>query len=290
MNIDKMKYFAPVLIIIVTFAMFLEISDAGLDEDPRGKTYAAIVTGINKDPDERRSKDKAVIGIRKYLINEVRIPKEQLFVLVDKESFVQGEVILSTKVNLKQTIEKLCEIVGPKDCFLFYYVGQANVAGKTLRINLPGEDITGQELAQSLGSIKARTSVILIDCPNSGIMIEPLTGTGKIIICGCRADQPYSTRFSDFFIPALTDKSADTNSDNKISLLESFAMASKSIDELYRQQYLMKTENALLEDDGDGIASQNPWRFEIDNHDGAISSQIYLDLSAFGLTEDKNDE
>ena len=103
-----------------------------------------------------------------------------------------------------------------------------------------------------------------------------MTGPGRIAIFGARSDQPYSTRFSEYFVPALVDITADTNGDSNISLLEAFTLASMQLDDLYRLQDLLKTENPVLDDDGDGIPSQQPWRYEQEENDGLAASKFFL--------------
>ena len=39
---------------------------------------------------------------------------------------------------------------------------------------------------------------------------------------------------------------------------------------------LLKTETALLEDNGDGVASDKPWRFKQDRTDGAAASKFFF--------------
>jgi hypothetical protein len=95
-------------------------------------------------------------------------------------------------------------------------------------------------------------------------------------VCGSRSDQRYSTRFSDYFVPALSEQTSDANGDGRISLLEAFTAASKRIDDLYREQDLMKTETPLIEDDGDGVPSQEPWDYEKEGHDGLVASRFFF--------------
>ena len=44
----------------------------------------------------------------------------------------------------------------------------------------------------------------------------------------------------------------------------------------YRSKGLLKTETPLLEDNGDGVASDKPWRFKQDKTDGAAASKFFL--------------
>jgi len=246
------------------------------ETDVPPKTCVLIVSGINKDPEERQTKDKAVIKLQKFFLNDANIPSDCVKVLVDKNSFVRQSTGLSTAENLKKTIAKLALLVKPSDRFIFYYIGQANVISTKLRFNLPGEDMTHEQLAVLINSIKASEKVIIIDCPQAGLTVKKLSAPGRIVLCGARSDQPYSPHFSEFFVPALTDIEADTDIDGKISLLEAFTMTSQKIDQQFDAENLLKTENPILEDDGDGIPSQQPWRHELEENDGLTASKCFL--------------
>lgn len=98
----------------------------------------------------------------------------------------------------------------------------------------------------------------------------------RLTVAGCTADQHYSTRFSEYFVPALGENESDTDNDGKVSLLEAFTSASKQLDAYYRGMGLLKTETPVLEDNGDGVASDKPWRFKQNKTDGAAASKLFL--------------
>jgi hypothetical protein len=242
----------------------------------KGKTYVMIVSGLNTDPEERQSKDRAVMKLRKFFTKKVKVDSGQMQVLVCENSFARKGAQISTAENLQKALTTAAGVIDSNDRFIFYYVGHANMVAGTLRINLPGEDITGKQLTTWINRIKAKTMAVVLDCPGAGFMIKDLAGQGRLVICSCRSDQLYSPRFSDYFVPALEDTVADEDGDGRISVLEAFTSASKQIDELYREQDLLKTETPVLEDNGDGIPSQQPWRYEKDQNDGAAAAKYYF--------------
>ena len=146
-----------------------------------------------------------------------------------------------------------------------------------MRFNLPGPDITQNSLADWLKPIRASTILIVLDCPGAGSATKALTAKeGRIIVCACQAEQHYSTQFSRYFIPAFNDPGADSNGDDCVSVLEAFTWASKQVDDWYRQRKLLTTETPVLEDNGDGIPNERPWRYETSLADGKISSTTFL--------------
>ena len=129
----------------------------------------------------------------------------------------------------------------------------------------------GLELALS-----QKYDLIVLDCPGAGLAVSAVTGQGRIVIGACTAEQHYSTKFSEYFVPALVDEDSDTNGNGRISLLEAFTSACRAVDDFYRLGSLLTTENPVLEDNGDGVASRQPWKYEQGRMDGLAASRYFL--------------
>jgi hypothetical protein len=270
-----------IIIILLTIASCFAVAGAsGVENKSKPavtkNTYALIICGINKDPKERLSKDKAVTNLRSFFLNNAKLKPARLCVLVPDKSFVVKDSKTSNAENLKETIKNLAATVQPEDRFIFYYIGQANVVAGKLRLNLPGQDITHEQLTGWINQIKASSMLLVLDCPGAGMAVKALTGQGRIVIGACTAEQHYSTRFSEYFIPSLLDSKSDTDDDGKISLLEAFTFASKQLDDWYFSQLFLKTETPVLEDNADGFPSRQPWRYKQDNTDGREASKFFL--------------
>ncbi|NLX07682.1 MAG: hypothetical protein GXY33_21295 [Phycisphaerae bacterium] len=244
--------------------------------DPQPAVWAMLVGGVNKDVEEKQAKDRAVLRLRKTLVEEAVEPS-RLHVLVNKDSLVRDGTGLSTAEQIRKTFAELKTAVRSRDVFVFYYVGQANVLPDgTLRLNLSGPDLLGDELVKLIGELPAERMVIVVDCPAAGTLVKGLTAKGRVVICGARLDQHYSTRFSDCFVPALSDAKSDVNGDGRITLLEAFREAAMRLDKIYEDREMLKTETPILEDDADGVPSQQPWLYQEAKKDGALADSLTL--------------
>jgi hypothetical protein len=239
-------------------------------------TYTLIISGINKDPNDRLAKDRIVTNLRKFFLSDARLKPEHVSILVADNSAVREGARTSTVDNLSQTLATLAAKIQPTDRFVFYYTGQANTVAGKLRLNLPGQDITHQSLAECINQIKASSMMIVLDCPGAGLAAKAITGKGRIVVCGCEAQQHYSTKFGEYFVPALADPNSDTDGDGKVSVLEAFTLACRQSEDWYRQRNLLKTETPVLEDNADGVPSPQPWRYESDKADGLLASKFFL--------------
>lgn len=235
-----------------------------------------IVSGINKDPEERQAKDRAVLGMRRFFAEQAGVAPQNLHVLVGPNSFVADPSGSSTAENVRAALAQLASEVKPSDRFVFYYTGQANIVGEKLRFNVPGPDFTQEDLTVWLAEVKADTRIVILDCPGGGLAVKPLSRKGTMVICGARSDQMYSPQFSKYFVPALTENGSDEDKDGKISLLEAFRRTAEQVDAFYRERDLVKTENPILDDNGDGVPSQQPWQYEKPTEDGWEAARTFL--------------
>jgi len=267
------------IMIIISVGLMIEAVTMGaISPKPtqHKNTYAVIVSGINKDPNEQQAKDRAITNLHHFLINTAGIEPDRLGILVGRRTPVHKDSKLSTAENIKKQLNTFTTAIRTTDRFIFYYVGQANVVADKLRLNLPGTDITHEQLAEWIKRIKASSMLIVLDCPGAGSAVKALADKDRIIIGACTHEQRYSTQFSQYFIPALTDLQSDTDRDGKVSVLEAFTVAARQLDDLYRHQNLLQTETPILEDNTDGVPSLHPWRYREDSVDGLMASTYFL--------------
>lgn len=267
-----------ILVLIVSGSTLFDVPGAERSPEPAesGKTYVLIVSGINKDSKERLAKDRAVTDLSRFFLDIAGVKPDRLRVVADSESTTRTSSGISTAENLKDQMNRFAASVNSVDKFIFYYIGQANVVSDTLRLNLPGPDITHEQLAELLNGIEASSMLIVLDCPGAGLAVKAVAGKGRIVIGACTADQHYSTQFSKYFVPALIDKGSDVDGNGRISLLEAFTSASRGVDDFYRLQSLLTTETPVLEDNADGDASKQPWKYEQNKMDGLAASRFFL--------------
>jgi hypothetical protein len=239
--------------------------------------HVVICGGILQDAQAIQAEARVMGGLSRFFIDQLGIDQEAIDIVCDKQSQAFGpNATACTRENLEKTLANIVSATGRIDRFVFYYTGQANRAADTLRLNVRGQDIVHNELVQWLGAVKARQKLIILDCPCAGLALKDLTDPNTIIVCSARGDQYDSPRFSDYFVPALLQWDEDKDTDGRLSLLEAFQTTSRELDKYYEQEKCYKSENALLEDDGDGVPSQQPWLFAESGKDGAKAAQFFF--------------
>jgi len=266
--------------ILITLALCITtIARNTTDENQKQtsqKTYVLVVSGVSKEPQDRMTKTKIISGLQKLLNDNPEISPQTLKILIADDLPTNSVFGTSTGENIQKKINAIGAIAKAEDRFIFYYVGQANIVTEKLRFNLPGADITQEQLARWIKEIKTSSMLIVLDCPGSGLAAKAISGHGRVVICSCTDEQKYRTRFSEYFVPALTNGENDTNGDGKTSVLEAFTATSRQIDDWFRRNKLLTTEIPVLEDNGDGRPSKEPWRYKLSGTDGMAASEFFL--------------
>ncbi len=241
-----------------------------------GNTYALLIKGIGRDPVDQALKDQALNALRGYLLERARVDPSRLVVLDGHAAQPQADDTQPTADNIRRALDAFASKIQPQDRFICHYLGQANAVSGRLRLNLPGPDITEKELADWLGALAASRQVIVLDCPCAGLAAKTLTAKGRIIVCAATAVQAYTTQFTARLVQVLSRPPTDTDGDGKLSLLEAFTATAREIEEWYRQQQILATETPCLEDNGDGVPSEQPWRYKTEKGDGAGAATFFL--------------
>lgn len=131
-------------------------------------------------------------------------------------------------------------------------IGHGTYDGREAKFNLDGPDLTAKELDDLLAPV-TRT-VIVINCASaSAPFLEELSQSNRIVVTSTRSgDQVNFARFGDALSMAIGDSNADLDKDQQTSLLEAFLIASRKTLEFYEADGRIPTENALIDDNGDG--------------------------------------
>jgi hypothetical protein len=241
-----------------------------------GNTCVLIIKGIGRDPIDGAAKDQALKTLRVFLLERTRVDPRRLVVLDAGAAQPQADATQPTADNIRRVLDTFASKIQLEDRFICHYIGQANAVGGRLRLNLPGPDITEKDLADWLGAVATKRQVIVLDCPCAGLAAKALTAEGRIIVCGATATQTYATQFTAQLVQVLNRPPTDADGDGRISLLEAFTATAREIETWYRQQQIVATETPCLEDNGDGVPSEQPWRYKAEKGDGAGATAFLL--------------
>ncbi len=181
---------------------------------------------------------------------------------------------LSNKPTILQALREIGARAQVDDRVFVVLIGHGNPRGDGAAFNLPGPDISAMELAAALDGLANQLVVVVNTASASGPFIRALSAQNRVVITATSSGREYhATLFGDYFVAAFAETGADTDKDERVSMLEAFAFARRETRRAFDNEKQLLTEHALLDDNGDGEGSLAPGEFE---PDGALANRVYL--------------
>jgi hypothetical protein len=179
----------------------------------------------------------------------------------------------ATRERVSAAVEKLAQTTGPQDLVLIVMLGHGSFDGVEAKFNLVGPDLDTNEWRDLIRPLRSRV-VIVNTTGGSFPFLERLSGPRRVIVTATETPaQKFDTVFAEHFINTLADTAADLDKDGRISLLEAFSGASRSVKQHYERAGQLPIERAMLDDNGDGIGK---WAGG-EGADGATAARTFLD-------------
>ncbi len=154
----------------------------------------------------------------------------------------------ATRDAIRRELKALAGRVKPEDFVTIVLIGHGTYDGEEYRFNVPGRDITGSELRELLGAVRAREQLIVNTTSASGATIEQWMQPGRIVITATKSGgERTATRFAQYWAEALKDGKADANKDEVVSASEAYEYASRQVAAAFKADVALATEHARLE-------------------------------------------
>jgi len=228
-------------------------------------THLIIVVGLPGDPEHGELFTKWGTTLAATATDRLGIPRDHVTLL-------QGEQ--ATRQAVEKALGALAARAGADDTVAIVLFGFGTYANSVAKFNLPGPDMTPDDFAAPLARVQSKRVIFVDTTSASGPFIETLSRPGRVIVTATRTGaEVYATLFGGFFVDAFSRDAADADHDGKVSILEAFDYARKTVAATYQREGLLPTEHALLDDNGDKEGSLEPSR---DGKDGAAASVLAL--------------
>lgn len=161
--------------------------------------------------------------------------------------------------SLRDTVEAaIARLAGgpATEQVVFVLIGHGAGEGADTRISLPGPDLTAKDFSRILGAFGARRVALLNLTSASGDMMGLLSAPGRVVMTATKsAFERNESHFGEYFVDAFAKDGADTDKDNRVSLLEAFTYADAETKRLYENDSRLATEHAQMADES-GLARQ----------------------------------
>jgi hypothetical protein len=209
-----------------------------------------IIVGLPGDPEHGELFKKWGTSLASTATDKLGIPQDHVILLSDQQA---------TREAVIKAFATLAARAGESDTVAIVLFGFGTYANKVAKFNLPGPDMTPEDFAVQLRKLRSKRIVFVDTTSASAPFIEALSGPGRVIVTATRnGGEVYATLFGGPFVEAFSLEAADADHDGKVSILEAFDYARKTVAASYQREGLLPTEHALLDDNGDKEGSPDP--------------------------------
>jgi len=227
-------------------------------------THLLIVVGLPGDPEHGDLFKKWGTTLADAATQKLGMAKEHVTLLADQQATRDGVI---------KAFGALAGTAQEDDTVAIVLFGFGTYANKVAKFNLVGPDMTAADFEPLLAKLKSKRVVFVDTTSASAPFVEALSGPGRVIVTATRTGgEMYATLFGGPFVEAFSLEAADADRDGKVSILEAFDYARKSVAASYQREGLLPTEHSLLDDNGDKEGTLEPSREAKDGRNAAVLS------------------
>jgi len=207
------------------------------------KTVGIVVSGIggNQSYEEQFSQYGEVVAGALQTIAEN----------ADDIVYLHGDA--ASKAAMLDNMDLLSQLQA--DTFYLVFIGHGTIDAETWRFNLPGEDLTTEELVAALTGLDHMKQVLVLATSASGAVLETLGQEGRHVVTATKSGGEINfVRFPEYLALAMDSAVADVDRNEILTLSEVFRFANERTQKYYDEQKLLASEHArLLGDSADRI-------------------------------------
>ena len=157
----------------------------------------------------------------------------------------------ATREHLQQALQDVATAAKPDDVLVITLVGHGSFDGTQYKFNLPGPDVSAEQLATWCDRIAANRQLIINTTSASGGSIKALQRHDRVVIAATKSGtEKNATVFARYWVEALQDPGADTDKNQIITALEAYQYASRKTASFYETEKRLATEHAVFEEGG----------------------------------------
>jgi hypothetical protein len=206
----------------------------------RAGLYYVTVAGLGGEPDYEQRFTALANDLDKLL--KASGPDVHVYTLVGDQA---------TRAHMTETLGLVARQAKPDDDLVLILIGHGSFDGVEYKLNLPGPDISGAELATLCDRVPSKRQLIVNTTSSSGGSIVALDRPGRAIIAATKSGtEKNATVFARYWVEALRDPTVDVDKNEAISALEAFQYADRKTAAFYESQKRLATEHPVFEDTG----------------------------------------
>ena len=215
-------------------------------------TYSVTIAGLGGEPDyEQRFSNWA-----KEFDKNLKAAGSE----IKSEALIGAD---ATKARVRETLERIGRESKATDELLVFLIGHGSFDGTEYKINIPGPDISGVELAGMLDRVPGARQLIVNATSASGASVHALQRLNRTVITATKSGtEKNATVFARYWIEALRDGASDIDKNEVITAFEAFKYAELKTKQFFETNKRLATEHPTL-DGGDQQGQLTAGRFAL---------------------------
>jgi hypothetical protein len=198
--------------------------------------HVVVVEGLPGDQVYAERFDRQVTAISLALRSVTELKRVRVFRTDD----VSRDALLGHLRSLQSEVRS-------SDQFALFLIGHGSYDDVEYKFNIPGPDLTGEDIAASLDELPTTDQVVINTSSSSGAIADLVANDDRIVVLATRSGaERHATRFGDYFAIALGDPSADVDKNERISVEEAFRFAKRQVSDYFERNDQLATEHATL--------------------------------------------
>jgi hypothetical protein len=249
---------------------------------PAPTTHVIIVAGVGGEPAYQQAFFEAGAAMSDAATQQFGVPDANVTFLAEEPARDRARIDgKSTKAEVEKAFAAVASRSRTGDLVFVLLIGHGSAMNGSARFNVPGPDLTAADFAKLLDGLEGRRVAFINAASASGDFVAPLSGKDRAIVTATKSGMERNeTTFAKFFVAAYAGGDADSDKDGRVSLLEAFEYARREVARRYEDAGTLRTEHALLDDDGDGKGIEAP---TLRTGDGALASRLFLSAGSAGI-------
>lgn len=154
----------------------------------------------------------------------------------------------ATREAVQNHLRGLAKTLRRDDRLAVYLIGHGSFDGQQFKFNVPGPDLTGEDIARLLDALPTDNQLVVSTASASGALADVLKKDSRILITATRSgNERNATRFGADFAQSLKDPAADTDKNGNISAQEAFDFASRRVTDFFERETRIASEHPRIE-------------------------------------------
>jgi hypothetical protein len=249
-------------------------------QTPDNNKFALIIVGASASDEIRQRLRRWASDLHASLLNDYGYSSSDIQLLIDDGVNVGDTAPLVTAgsriEDIASAVASIQSAASAGDQLSVFLFGHGSSTFGEAKFNNVGPDMTGADFADMLAPLNGVDTVVFNTTSASFDFSRALSGLGTVVVSATRSPaERYDPMFGGFMVSAMQERRADIDRNGRVSVLEVFNYANGRVTEWYREQDRLSTENAVLDDSGDGLFSREAGSGQAD---GLLAEIAYINV------------